>query len=356
MRSHFSLNQGIAAACAVAGAATTLNSNCSAQAFIAADYATNSAYASGWQAGQNGGYGFGAWSMSGTETTSPIEADIDRTSPYDPFGVAWVLYNPEGTQPGPGSPGTFCTNPPLGTDISRAGRALPNSGLRPGDTFSTVIANPTCRAFYRGYTIVLSTGSDNIQYGGAGAQASVGTFEYFTYGKWYASDGSKSVNTTLFDTDTATNGVRIDITLTSLTTYHVVMTPLDNPGLAYSADATLQNKGLTDQGAVNWVTYQFYNTDSDFYPTLADCGPDRTDFYIKSMTVGGQTLDIQKAGSDVLLSWATNVPAFNLESTTNLVAPVWNPVLPLPSVVNGQNVVTNPIVGAQQYYRLHYQP
>ena len=236
------------------------------------------------------------------------------------------------------------------------GRALPNGGLRPGDTFSTVIANPSDRTFYRGYTIILSTGSDNIQYGGAGAQASVGTFEYFTYGKWYASDASKSVNTTLFDTDTTTNGVRIDFTLTSPTTYHVDMTPLGNPALAYSADATLENKGLTDQGAVNWVTYQLYNTDSDFYPSLASCGPDRTDFYIKSMEVTGLMLDIQKAGSNVVLSWATNVPAYNLESTTNLAAPVWNPVSPLPSVVNGQNVVTNPIVGAQQYYRLLYQP
>src|SRR5215831_3768450 len=168
MRSHFSLNQGIAAACAVAGAATTLNSNCSAQTLIAADYATNSTYATGFQAGQNGGYGFGAWSMNYTEATSPIEADIDRTSPYDPFGVAWVLYNPEGSAPMVGSPGTGCIQDPTGTDISRAGRALPNGGLRPGDTFSTVISNPTCRKFYRGYTIILSTGSDNIQYGSAG--------------------------------------------------------------------------------------------------------------------------------------------------------------------------------------------
>jgi len=329
-----------------------LNGNCPAQTFIAADYATNSTYAAGWSEGQNGGYGFGAWSMNGTETTSPIEAAMDRTSPYDPFGVAWTLYNPEGSIPDAASPGTQCVNAPTGTDISRAGRALPNGGLRPGDTFSTVLSNPTCRKFFRGYTLVLSTGTDNIAYGGAGQQVSVGTFEYFTYGKWYTSHGA----TTLFDTDTSTNGVQIDITLTSTNTYHAVMTPLGNPGSAYAVDGTMENKSLTDQGVVNWVTYQVYNTDSDFFPTLAPCGPDRTDFYIKSMTVAGMTLDIKKAGSNVLLSWPTNVPGFNLESSANLVAPAWNPVSPLPSVLNGQNVVTNPIVGAQQYYRLHYQP
>jgi hypothetical protein len=352
MRSHFSLNQGVAVTCAVAGAATLFNGNSSAQPFIAADYATNSTYAADWSAGQNGGYGFGAWSMNGTEATSPIEAAMDRTSPYDPFGVAWTLYNPEGSIPAADSPGTQCVNLPTGTDISRAGRALPNGGLRPGDTFSTVIANPTCRKFFRGYTIVLSTGADNIMYGAMGQQVTVGTFDYFTYGKWYTSHGT----TTLFDTDTSTNGLKVDITLTSTNTYHVVMMPLGNPAMAYSVDGTMENKGLTEQGVVNWVTYQLYNTDSDFYPTPAPCGPDRTDFYIKSMTVSGMMLDIQKAGSNVVLSWSTNVPGFNLESSTNLVAPAWNPVSPLPTVQNGQNVVTNPIVGAQQYYRLHYEP
>src|SRR5437899_10138093 len=117
MRSHFSLSQGVAVACAVAGAATMLNGNCSAQNPIAADYATNSTYAAGWSAGQNGGYGFGPWSMANTEITSPIEAAMDRTSPYNPFGVAWTLYNPEGSAPGstppgvdPPWPGTQCVN------------------------------------------------------------------------------------------------------------------------------------------------------------------------------------------------------------------------------------------------------
>src|SRR6266478_88739 len=177
MKSHFTLNGGVAVACAVAGASTILNGNCSAQMLIAADYATNSTYAGGWSAGQNGGYGFGPWSMDNTEATSPNEHAMDGTSPFNPFGVAWTLYNPEGAIPNPDSP-VFspgnCSNGDTGTDISKAGRAIPG-GLQPGQTFSTVIANPTDRTFFRGYTIVLSTGGDNIAYNKVGAQVDVGT-------------------------------------------------------------------------------------------------------------------------------------------------------------------------------------
>jgi len=353
MRSHFLLSQGVATACAVAGAATLLNGNCSAQNPIAADFATNSTYASGWSAGQNGGYGFGPWSMANTEATSPIEAAMDSTSPYNPFGVAWTLYNPEGSTPDAG-PGGQCANPPTGTDISRAGRAIPG-GLLVGQTFSTIIANPTDRKFFRGYAIVLSTGSDNIAYNKVGTQLAVGTFDYGTFGNWYTTDPSlqsSRQSTSLFDTDTSTNGMQVDITLTSTNTYHVVMTPLGNPGNAYSGDARLENKGLTSQGPVNWVTYELYNTDSNFYPSGCPCGPDRTDFYIKGMTISALTLNIRKDDPNVILSWSTNAPGFKLESTANLAAPVWNPVSPDPVIVNGQNAVTNPIAGTQQFYRL----
>ena len=346
MRSHFSLPRVASVACAVAGATTLLNGNCSAQPLIAADYATNSTYAAGWSAGQNGGYGFGPWSMDNT-STNLVQNAMDSTSPYDPFGVAWTLFNPEGTVPGPSSPGTQCVNPPTGTDISRAGRAIPG-GLQVGQTFSTVIANPDTRTFFRGYTIVLSSGSDNIAYGGAGTALAVGTFQYSIFnGTWYTSQTYNSGRTPLYDTDTTTNGMELDVTMTDTNSYHLVMTPLNNPGIAYSEDGTFETNA-----PVNWVTYQLYNTDSDFYPTLAPCGPDRTDFYIKSMTITPLTLNIQMAGPNVILSWTTNITGFNLESTTNLPAAVWNTNSTPPVVINDQNVVTNPIAGTRQFYRL----
>jgi uncharacterized repeat protein (TIGR03803 family) len=57
-------------------------------------------------------------------------------------------------------------------------------------------------------------------------------------------------------------------------------------------------------------------------------------------------LGIVLAGTNVVLSWPSNVTGFNLQSTTNLVPPiVWSPV-------SGQNVVTNSRSTRQKYYRL----
>jgi uncharacterized repeat protein (TIGR03803 family) len=64
------------------------------------------------------------------------------------------------------------------------------------------------------------------------------------------------------------------------------------------------------------------------------------------------TLGIATVGSQVVLSWPAWSPNFSLQTTTNLASPAWAPVF-LPQVlVNGQNMVTNPISGNQQFYRL----
>jgi len=406
MKNHFSLKRGVAAACTVAGASTLLSGNCSAQNLIAADYATNATYAAGWtevlgynDRGQNGGYGFGGWNMSPAGQADPAaQHAIDHTSPYDPFGTAWTLYNPHGLTPNtwPGdnspqptnstsyaaSPGT-CVNPPTGYaffgpggyDNAQAGRAMPNGemydsglgyyvpvpggGLQIGQTFTTVIANPSDRAPYGGYTIALENWPENRPSGHADDVVAVGTFEYYgTLGRWYTTDtfGDYNSRPNIYDLDTTTNGMQIDITVTSTNTYHLVLTPLGNPGNAFSEDGTFAH-----DGPIVWVTYELYNTDSNFYPSggnYSGCGgPDRTDFYIKSMTVSGLTLNVQKGGSNVILSWPGYITGFNLESTPSLSAPVWNSVSPDPVVVSNsvsdwKNVVTNAIAGTAQFYRL----
>ena len=66
-------------------------------------------------------------------------------------------------------------------------------------------------------------------------------------------------------------------------------------------------------------------------------------------------LRIIRSAGNVILSWPTNAAGltFTLQSTTNLVSPaVWTTVSPSSVVVNGQNTVTNPISGTQQFYRL----
>ena len=57
-------------------------------------------------------------------------------------------------------------------------------------------------------------------------------------------------------------------------------------------------------------------------------------------------------GGNAVLTWPTNAAGYTLQSTTNLGSPIWTTNLPAPFVANGQNVVTNPIPGTQQFFRL----
>jgi hypothetical protein len=68
-------------------------------------------------------------------------------------------------------------------------------------------------------------------------------------------------------------------------------------------------------------------------------------------------LTIAPSGPNVVLTWPTNnagydYTGFTLRSTTNLGTPVWTTNSPAPTVIAGQNTVTNPITGAQRFYRL----
>jgi hypothetical protein len=197
--------------------------------------------------------------MDGTYTTPVQHSMNDGTSSFNQLGRAWRLFN--GAQ----------------SDISTAGRGF--SALQPGQLLSVVIDNPTERQFFRGYTVRLNSGGGNTCYGGAGCtpgtspvtRLAVGTFEYFTNGRWYASSSDSDSTTSLFDTDTDA-GVQIDVTLTGANDYVLVMWPLDDPGNAYAEASTLQGSGPID-----WIEFEFYNTTSN--SVLA------TDFYIRSLEI-----------------------------------------------------------------------
>ena len=332
MRSHFSLNRGVATACAVAGATTLLNGNCSAQHIIAADYATNSIYAGGWAAGQNGGYGFGPWSFDGTAGTNGIAnpGAQQAISSSSAIGTAWTLYN------GP-------SQPPGGPGISVTGRAITEpGGLQPGQTLEAVIQNPTAYHFYRGFDILCLNGTNNDPAGVGTSAIRTQVFDYFGT-DWSIIDNDGSTLTTLDAGTTAAAGMKYDLTLTSTTNYLLTLTPLSNPSAAYSQTGT-----LTTNLPINWVNFRLY--------LGPNSGPNDpvNDFEISSMTIAGLTLNIQRVGDNAILSWTTNVPGFYLESSTNLgSSAVWSTNnLPVPVVVNGQNAVTNPIAGTQQFYRL----
>jgi len=64
-------------------------------------------------------------------------------------------------------------------------------------------------------------------------------------------------------------------------------------------------------------------------------------------------LTITASGAHLVLTWPTNAVGFTLQSTTKLDSTAaWSTNSPAPIVIAGQNTVTNPITGAQQFYRL----
>ena len=253
MRSHFI--SSAAKACAVTGATAMLTSLCSGQ--VAIDVATDPTYSGGWAAGQNGGYGFGAWSFNGTDPTPA--GQYQGMSSSSPLGTAWTLL----------------THDP-NTGLANAGRAiLEPGGLQVGQTFETIIDNPTSTHFYRGWGISLNNGTDNNPGGvSTGQQLAAYHFEYFNYGQWTVADLSGNTGATLYNTDTAVAGVKLDVTLTSATTYSLTMTPLGGSASPYTQTGT-----LIDGGPINWIEYQLYNTASIGLDDTAD------NFEISSMEI-----------------------------------------------------------------------
>ena len=59
------------------------------------------------------------------------------------------------------------------------------------------------------------------------------------------------------------------------------MTPLNNPAIAFTKSGTLDGPA---GAAIDWVEFELFNTDSDYYPSHTITGGD-TDFYISYMQI-----------------------------------------------------------------------
>ena len=241
MKSHFTLNRGVTAACAVAGVATLLNGTSSAQSFIAADYATNSIYSGGWSGGQNGGTGFGPWSFDSTDNAPP--GQYQGMSSSSALGKAWTLL-------------TYSTS----TGLANAGRSIPG-GLQVGQTFQTTIQNPVNNAgiyTYRGFDILFTSASDNNAPGDNTAAFRLSVFDYFNPAmNWHINDSvSYSPSPAVSGITTGASGMIIDLTLTSATTYTLSMAPVSDPNSPY-----LIHSG-TLASPIDYVDFRDYNTAS----------------------------------------------------------------------------------------------
>lgn len=328
-------------ACAVASAATMLNGHCAAQPYVAADYATNSIYNGGWSAGQNGGYGFGAWSFNDSDpgTTPGTLQEITTSSAV---GTAWTLMN------------TVYTN-----GISNVGRSIP-AGLQVGQTFQTIIQNPVNSSgeyTYRGFDILFTSRTTNDPAGDNTAATRLTVFDYFNPAmNWTITDmdypgtpGQPAYHTGLSAMTSGTSGMIVDLTLDSTNTYTLTMAPVSNPSSPYFTYSGTLFGGTNLP--ISYVNYRLWNTNSSGPTDTAD------NFEISSMVIFGTTLSIQPAGANVVLSWSANIPNFVLACSPSLTnGSIWSTNLPAPVVVGNQNFVTNPIAGPQQFYRLQFVP
>ena len=302
-----------------------LPTNSPAQRLVAADYATNSAYASGWSAGQNGGYGFGPWSFDRTDATPA--GQYQGISASSALGRSWTLLTHDDH-----------------TGLANAGRAIPG-GLQPGQTLELMIANPTGYYFYRGFDLCCLNGTNNNAGGVNTAALRMQVFAYFVT-DWKITDNSGTTATPLDLSTTGPAGMKFDLTLVSTNTYSVTLSPFSDPSQAYTQAGT-----LTTSLPINWINFRLYwNTSSGLSDTA-------NNFEVSGITISGPTLNIQQAGTNVVLSWLGALTNFALVSSPSVgSSAVWSPVSPQPSLVNGQNVVTNSILNAsQQFYRLQLQ-
>jgi len=148
-----------------------------------------------------------------------------------------------------------------GSGISNVGRAITaGGGLQVGQTFQTVLENPTAYHFYGGYDILFGNATGNNAAGNNASAVRVSVFNYF--GSIWGINDTGSHSTGLSATTTAAAGLQLDLTLTSATAYSITLTPL-NGATPYTLNGTYA-------GLINYVNFRLYNTPSTGPNDVAD--------------------------------------------------------------------------------------
>jgi len=129
-------------------------------------------------------------------------------------------------------------------------------------------------------------------------------------------------------------------------------------GLAISWPA---NANYTLESTTNLHPPVVWTPVTDAVPALAGgqmtvivpIGPGNRFFRLRLSSVPVVSLSFSRAGGNLTFAWPTNSWNFNLESTTNLDAPVvWTPVTNVPAIEGEQDTVTIPIGSGRQFFRL----
>jgi uncharacterized repeat protein (TIGR03803 family) len=145
-----------------------------------------------------------------------------------------------------------------------------------------------------------------------------------------ASAGGTNANGTIFSL--ATNGAGF------ATLYTFSATDTNSIGLYTNVDGVEPLGGLILSSNVLYGTAAF--------------GGNESDGTVFSLSLPPQ-IGIGRSGTNVILTWSTNLTEFTLETTTNLDPPVnWVTSSIAPGILNGQYALTNSISGRQKFFRL----
>jgi uncharacterized repeat protein (TIGR03803 family) len=146
-----------------------------------------------------------------------------------------------------------------------------------------------------------------------------------------AEEGGTSGNGTLFAVNTDSSG------FTNLHTF-----------TAWAPETGLNSDGGFPEAGLFFSAYTFYGT--------AALGGGSGSGTVFSLSFAPQ-LTIACSGTNVILTWPTNLSAFSyagftLQSTTNLILQTWSTVSPVPVVIGGRYTVTNATSDLVRFYRL----
>jgi len=159
--------------------------------------------------------------------------------------------------------------------------------------------------------------------------------------------------------NTSTSGTNYD---SSGTLNYSCTTPLPTNGVGNITNAPL----FVDQVSGNLrlqsnspcinagnAAYAVGVVDLDGNPRIMDGLVDIGAYEFPAPSFIGPHLTIISSGANVVLLWPSNTAPFSLFSTTDFASPVvWTPVLIPPVNVSGQNIVADPLLGTQKFYRL----
>ena len=157
---------------------------------------------------------------------------------------------------GPIAPAWTLFTTTTGAGISDVGRSITEpGGLQPGQTFQTIVQNPTSYHYFGGFDILFLNGTDNDAAGDntSALRAQVFHSAYYNPGDlWSVQDnGGGNQATSLSSATTGAAGMELDLTLNSATAYTLTMTALNGGG-----SSTING---TYSGPINYINYRLYD-------------------------------------------------------------------------------------------------